>query len=402
MKIIKKTLNPNRFNADAYGKDPTGSVFASEDVFMRLKVRPVINATGTVTLLGGTIMPPEVLAAMKEASQHFVVMRELLEKAGERIAQVIGVEAAMVTSGTAGSITAGTAACVAGSDPEKIKRLPDTNGMRNEIIIQKSHRNEYEPQMLLVGTQIIEIETRQELEMAVSSRTAMLFFMNKADLDGKIRREEWVAVGKKHGIPTYNDAASDIPPKEHLAAYVKMGFDLVGVSGGKALLGPQCTGLLLGRKDLVDAARINTSPNPGTIGRGMKVGKEEIAGLVAAVERYMIVDHDAEYRELESRVRQISETLAGLEGVRTELFVPPMANHMPHLAIEWEASRIPLRSGEVRRRLLEGEPRIAIMEHMEQGQNGLAISVWMLRPGEHKIVAARLREVLLNGSAAAV
>ena len=215
---------------------------------------------------------------------------------------------------------------------------------------------------------------------------------------GKSGAGSGVALGKKHHIPTYNDAAADIPPKEHLASYVKMGFDLVGFSGGKALLGPQSTGLLLGRKDLVDAARVNASPYGGTIGRGMKVGKEEIAGLVAAVERYLIVDHDAEYRELDMRVRQIAERLTGLAGVRTEPFVPEVANHLPHLAVEWEAGRIPLSSAEVRKRLLDGDPRIAVLE---RGQNGLAVSVWMLRPGEHEIVAARLREVLSNGSAAA-
>jgi len=191
------------------------------------------------------------------------------------------------------------------------------------------------------------------------------------------------------------DAAADTPPQEHLSSYVKMGFDLVAFSGGKSLRGPQSTGLLLGRKDLVDAARHHASPYDRTIGRAMKVGKEEIAGLMTALERFMSADHDADYRQCESRVRLIGEALVGIGGVRTELWVPEIANHVPHLAVEWEPSRIPLSSHEVGRRLMEGEPRIAVRE---RGQNGVTVSVLMLRPGEGKIVAARLREVLTGGT----
>jgi L-seryl-tRNA(Ser) seleniumtransferase len=356
-----------------------------------MKVRPVINAMGTVTFLGGSIMAPETLAAMEDASHDFVVITELLEKAGEHIAQLIGVEAALVTTGAAGAITLGTAACVAGSDLEKIQRLPDTTGMKNEIVLQRSHRNEYETQMLLVGTKLIEVETRAELAAAINGRTAMLFFMNKADPYGKIRRDEWIAFGRKHGIPMFLDAAADTPPQAHLSSYVKMGFDLVAFSGGKSLRGPQSTGLLLGRKDLVDAARHHASPYDRTIGRALKVGKEEIAGMVTALERFLGADHDADYRQSESRVRLIGEALAGIDGVRTELWVPEIANHVPHLAVEWEPGRIPLSSREVARRLMEGEPRIAVRE---RGQNGVTVSVLLLRPGEGRIVAARLREVL--------
>jgi L-seryl-tRNA(Ser) seleniumtransferase len=383
-------LIPSRLAPGLSARNAT-SLSTGETVFGRLKVQPVVNAVGTVTMLGGSIMPPEVVAAMEEAAKHFVSMPELLEKSGEYLARLIGVEAALVTTGAAGAITVGTAACVAGSDPQKIRQLPDTSGMKHEILMQKSHRCGYEPQMLLVGTRIIEIETRQELESAINDRTAMLFFLNKADSEGQIRREEWVAIGRKHRVPTFNDAAADVPPETHLSSYAKMGFDLVAFSGGKGLLGPQCSGLLLGRKDLVDAARLNASPWGGTIGRGMKVGKEEIVGLVAAVERYLTVDHEAEYRELESRVLHISKALAGLKGVRAELFVPEVANHLPHLAVAWEPALVPLASAQVAQRLREGQPRIEVLQ---REQNGLAISVWMMRPGQHKIVADRLREVL--------
>jgi len=296
--------------ARAAGKNGSTHKFdSSPEIYTRLGVRPVINAIGTVTVLGGVIMPPEVVAAMEEAGRHFVPMPELLEKSGEHIARLLGVEAAVVTTGAAGAITLATAACVTGTDAQKIRQLPDTRGMRNEVIMQKSHRSGYEAQILLVGTKVIEIETRAELEAAITDRTAMLFFMNKAEPDGQIHREEWIAIGKKHKIPTFNDAAADLPPKAHLSEYCRMGFDLVAFSGGKGLLGPQCSGLLLGRKDLVDAARINSSPFGG-IGRGMKVGKEEIIGLVAALERYLKVDHEAEFRELDARVSEISKALS--------------------------------------------------------------------------------------------
>ena len=316
-------------------------------------------------------------------------MPELLEKSGEHIARLLGVEAAVVTTGAAGAITLATAACVTGTDPQKIRQLPDTRGMRNEVIMQKSHRSGYEAQILLVGTKVIEVETRAELESAITDRTAMLFFLNKAEPDGQIRREEWIALGKKHKIPTFNDAAADLPPKAHLSEYCRMGFDLVAFSGGKGLLGPQCSGLLLGRKDLVDAARINSSPFGG-IGRGMKVGKEEIIGLIAALERYLKVDHEAEFRELDARVSEISKALSGIRGVKAERLVPEIANHLPHLAVDWD-SPVKLSAQEVAASLRSGDPRIEVSQ---RGPRGLTVSVWMLRPGEHKIVAQRLSEVL--------
>ena len=381
-------LIPSRVLARTAGKSPSASKNNAE-IYTRLGVQPVINAIGTVTVLGGVIMPPEVVAAMEEAARHFVSMPELLEKSGEHIARLLGVEAAVVTTGAAGAITLATAACVTGKDQQKIRQLPDTRSMRNEVVMQKSHRSGYEAQILLVGTKIIEVESRSELESAITDRTAMLFFLNKAEPDGQIRREEWIALGKKHKIPTFNDAAADLPPKAHLSDYCRSGFDLVAFSGGKGLLGPQCAGLLLGRKELVDAARINASPFGG-IGRGMKVGKEEIIGLVAALERYLKVDHDAEFRELDTRVTDISKALSGLRGVKAERFVPEIANHLPHLAVTWDKP-VTLSSQDAVASLRNGEPRIEVSQ---RGPQALTISVWMLRPGEHKIVAQRLREVL--------
>lgn len=348
-------------------------------------------------------MPLEVIEAMTEASRHFVSMPELHERVGRRIADLIGVPAAAVTSGAAGAIAMGTAACVTGGDPLKARRLPDTTGMRKQVVTQKSHRI-YEAQIHLVGAEIVEIETMAELDATVGSDSAMLFFVNTADVRGQIKREEWVAAGKRHGVPTFCDAAADVPPVERLSSYVNMGFDLVAFSGGKGMRGPQNAGLLLGRADLVNAARAHGSVWDG-IGRGMKVGKEEVMGLLAAVERFVGLDHEAERADLDRRVEVIAALLSEVEGVRTEVYVPEIANHVPHLAVAWDPERIALGSREVTEQLLAGEPAIEV-----GGQNawrsgdfevpdwpGLTVSVWTLGSGEPEIVAQRLVEVLSAG-----
>jgi L-seryl-tRNA(Ser) seleniumtransferase len=334
-------------------------------------------------------MPPEVVQAIEEASHHFVPLVELQNKVGARIAALLGVPAAMVTCGCASAITMGTVACVASGDPEKLRRLPDTTGMKNEIVQQKSHRGGYEQQMLLVGTKINWVETREELDRAINERTAMMFFYNEMEPEGKIGRHEWIRVGKERGVPTFNDAASDIPPVERLSQYVHEGFDLVAFSGGKALLGPQCSGLLMGRKDLIEAALPGMNPY-SSIGRGMKVGKEEMVGLLAAVERYLKVDHDREMKELETRVQEMIGALVKVRGLAAERYMPPIANHVPHVRLSWNEQDIKLKAGHVVRELMEGNPSIAISE---QGEQLLQISVWMMRPGEHLIVSKRLHEV---------
>jgi L-seryl-tRNA(Ser) seleniumtransferase len=355
-------------------------------------VRPVINGVGTVTDLGGSIMPPEVVRAMEEASRYFVPLAELQKKAGARIAELLGVPAAMVTAGAASAITVATAACVVGADASKLRQLPDTSQLKNEVIQQKSHRSGYEAQISLVGTKIIQVETRAELDAAINQRTAMLHFLNLADPRGQVKRDEWIAVGKQRGVPTFLDAAADVPPVSHLSDYVKQGFDLVAFSGGKGLFGPQCSGMLLGRQDLVDVAQQAISPRDG-IGRGMKVGKEEIVGLVAAVERYLKVDHDAEQRELAGKVSYIIQTLAKT-GVKGRQDIPEIANHVPHAMLEWDEAEKKLTAQQVVKMLREGDPPIAVSGGRRGG--GLRISVWLMRGDEHKIVARRLREIF-NG-----
>jgi D-glucosaminate-6-phosphate ammonia-lyase len=362
----------------------------SGGVYDRLGVRPVINGMGVVTVLGGSIMPPEVVRAMDDASRNFVYLPELQRKAGARIAELLNVPAAMITGGAASAITVATGACIARGEPAKLRSLPDTSGMKNEVIQQKTHRSGYEAQIELTGAKVISVETAEQLQNAINDRTAMLFFLNKADPLGQIDRTEWVRIGKQRSVPTFNDAASDATPKENLWKYVHDGFDLVAFSGGKALMGPQCSGLLLGRKDLIEAALPCMSPSGG-IGRGMKVGKEEIAGLLAAVERYLRVDHQAEMRELESRVSYMMETLGGLKGIKAERHVPVIANEVPHLLLSWDEAALTVTSEDAVKKLMEGEPRIAILR---QGAGKVLVSVWMMRANEHRTVAKRLREVL--------
>src|SRR5437867_5860271 len=312
----------------------------------KLGLRPVINGVGTVTILGGSIMPPEVIEAMVEASRYFVPMSELHDKVAERITQLLKVPAAMVTCGAASAITCAAAACLAGGDARKVGQLPDTTGLRNEIVQQRSHRSGYEAQMLLTGAKIVWVESRQDLDRAIGERTAMMFFLNKADPDGAVKRAEWIQVGKERGVPTFNDAAADVPPPERLTSYVQEGFDLVAFSGGKGLLGPQSSGLLLGRRDLVEAARRAISPNGG-IGRGMKVGKEEMIGLVVALERYLRTDHAAERRRLEERASYLLKALSGVPGLEAEQEVPDIANHVPHVHLRWDESKLKRTSQQV-------------------------------------------------------
>ena len=330
------------------------------DYFRELGVRPFINAAGTYTAMTASLMPPEVMAAVNYASKHYVMLDELHDKVGERIATLLHCDAAMVTSGAASALTLGTAAVLTGTDRQKIVDLPDLSRMKSEVIVQKSHRFGYEHAVRNCGVRLVEVETREDLERAVNTQTAMMLFYNNNNPEGRIRDEEFVQLGKRHGIPTLNDAAADVPPVDNLWKYTKMGFDLVAFSGGKGLRGPQSAGLLLGRKDLIAAARLNAPPNGNTIGRGLKVNKEEMLGILAALERYLANDHVAERREFDARAQAIRGGVAMLPGVKAEIFVPEVANHVPHVKIcgtrRPKVSRRPTRSTRCEPESLQSEP----------------------------------------------
>jgi L-seryl-tRNA(Ser) seleniumtransferase len=361
------------------------------DPYRELGVKPLINAAGTYTRLTASLLPREVKDAMEAAASQYVDIVELQQAAGKRIASLVGCEAALVTCGAASALTLATAACVAGKDSQKIRRIPDTTGMKNEVIIQKSHRFGYDHAVRNVGVRLVEVETREDLERAVNERTAMMLFLNYQDPVGQIQVEEFAQLGKKLNVPTLNDAAADVPPVENLSRYTKMGYDLVAFSGGKGLRGPQCSGLLLGRRDLIEAAMLNTSPNGDTVARTNKVGKEEIVGLWAAVELYTKQDHEAIWRDWEKRCKTIADLVAPVPGVKTEIFVPEIANHCPHLRLTWDYAASGLKPADVVRQLREGEPRI---ETRPGNSQAVEIAVWMLEPGQDRLVGRRLREVL--------
>ena len=366
---------------------------AAPNIYERLGVRTRINAKGTYTYLTGSLLPPEVAQAMEEAAQHYVVLEELQRAAGERIAKLLGVEAACVTSGAAGAMTLGVAACITGSDSEKIKRLPDTTGMKNEVVIQRKHRYAFDHAIRNVGVRLVEVETEEDLERAINARTAMLHFLNEAQNQGQIGLQKWVEAGKRHNIPTFNDAAADVPPVSHLSDYNKMGFDLVCFSGGKGLRGPQCSGLLLGRKDLIDAALLNNNPSEDTIGRPLKVGKEEIVGMYVALERYLKIDHEAEWKDWESRLDTIGNAVSAVAGVHTGRFVPEVANHVPHLYLQWDEKAMGITQVECLKQLEAGDPSIVCLGG-EDYRYGLAVTPFMMKAGEEKVVGERIAEVL--------
>jgi D-glucosaminate-6-phosphate ammonia-lyase len=330
------------------------------------------------------------MEAIQYASGHYVMLDELHDRVGERIAALVRSEAAMVTSGAASALTLGTAAILTGTDRQKIVALPNLTGMKSEVITQKSHRFGYDHAVRTCGVRLVEVETREELERAIGDQTAMMLFYNANNNVGQIKDEEFVQIGKRRGIPTLNDAAADVPPVDNLWRYTQMGFDLVAFSGGKGIRGPQSAGLLLGRKDLIAAARLNGPPNSDTIGRGMKVNKEEMLGMLVALELYVKRNHEQERREFDKRAETIQKSVTGLPGVKAEIFVPEIANHVPHIRISWDAAATKTTAADVVRALREGEPSIGT--RAEAGT--IVIGVWMMRAGEEKIVARRLRQVL--------
>ncbi|MGH9751942.1 MAG: aminotransferase class V-fold PLP-dependent enzyme [Blastocatellia bacterium] len=371
---------------------------AGRDYFKELNVRPFINAAGTFTTLTASLMAPEVVEAMNYASKTFVPLNDLHDAVGKRVAELVGCEAAMITSGAAAALTIGAAACVAGKNPDWIKRIPDLTGtgMKSEVIVQKSHRFDFDHAVRNCGVKMVEVETADELERAVNKKTAMMLFFNDADPRGKIKIEEFVALGKKHNIPTFNDAAADLPPTENLSKYTKMGFDLVTFSGGKGMRGPQSAGLLLGREDLIEAARLNCSPNSDSIGRGMKVNKEEMLGMMVAVEIYLKREAEAEWKEWERRAKLIADSVAKVPGVKAEIHVPPIANHVPTVRLTWEKTALPLTADDARNQLREGAPSIEIAPDASPAsaeKQEIGVGVWQMQPGEAEIVARRLRDV---------
>src|SRR5438477_4864782 len=371
----------------------------SGNPYEELSVTTVINGEGTMTMLGGSVLRPELEAVMAQAGRHFVSIPALEVAAGKRISEMLKLPdgySALVTSGAAAAIQSGLAGILTGDNESFIRQIPDLTGMKSEVIIQKSHRNPFDHQLRNTGIKLVVIESRDELRQAVNDRTAMMHFSNFANAEGQIKVDEWVRLAKEYKIPCMNDAAADTPPVSHLWDYANMGYDLITFSGGKAMRGPQCAGLLIGRKDLVANAVLNNSPHEDTLGRSQKVGKEEIIGMIKALELYLREDHDALSREWQGRLDRISIELTKIPGVSTSFFIPDIANHVPHMQISWD-SRIPLEPQQVSKMLRTSKPSIVMGGG--EGRPGLAMCSFMLQPGEDKIVADQLSRILREHSA---
>jgi seryl-tRNA(Sec) selenium transferase len=346
--------------------------------------------------LTGSLLVPQAREAMSEASKYFVPLIDLQLAAGARIAKLLGVPAAIITSGGAGSILLATAACVAGKDQKNIHSVPDTTGMKNEVIMVRQHRMGFDHACRAVGARIVEVNTAEELKAAINPKTAMLFWVNISEPKGKITAKQFLDAGKQAGIPVFNDAAAELPPAENLTLLVKQGFDLVGFSGGKGLHGPQASGLLLGRADLIEAAHLNSNPYGDTIARTAKVGKEEIMGLLAAVEVYVKRDHAADLKLWHGMMQSIARDLKRVRGVTAEPYVPayPGGHPVPYLRLKWSQTALPLSYEECAKRLRDGEPRIEV----NAADDEITIASYMLNPGEERIVGWRLADILANAS----
>jgi uncharacterized pyridoxal phosphate-dependent enzyme len=379
------------------------------DYYDKLGVTKIINAAGTYTALTASTMPPSVRAAVAIAARHPVRLGELQKAAGEYLAQKLKCEAALVSAGAASALTLGTAACVMVANKCGIRDLPvEVAHMKNEVIIQKDHRYGYDQAIVCCGIRFVEVETMEQYEAAFNDKTVMAHFYNASE-KGSISREDWIRVAKSHSIPTFNDAAADVPPISNLWNYTQMGFDLVTFSGGKGIRGPQNAGLLLGRKDLIAAATKNNNPFDG-VGRGMKVAKEQIVGMVAAVDWFLSQSDAGLEAEFRKRADRIAAQLKGIPTLKSEIVVPPLANHVPHLLLRYDPEKIKIQPRDVMVELRKGTPSIELNPStgsrrgasagIPADPNMIVVGVWMLEPGEDLIVARRLHEVLSKAAKA--
>ena len=385
-----------------------------EDYYAKLGVTPIINAAGTYTTLTAACMPPEVLAAVQKSALHPVRLHELQQKAGEYVARRLKCEGAVVTSGACGAISLATAACLQyANNNVKVTDIPQAlDGMKNQVIVQRAHRYEYDRAMYLCGARVTEVVTMDDYKRACGTGNAVMtnFFNAAEDEDGiagsaQIGREEWLKVAHEHNIPCHLDAAADMPPISNLWNYTAMGFDLVAFSGGKGIRGPQNAGLLLGRKVLTDLAHANNNPGEG-IGRGMKVAKEQIVGMVAAVDWVLAHTEESMQGDYQKRVDLIANAVKGIPSVRTESVTPRIANHVPHLLIRFDPAVTGVTTDQIVDTLRKGTPSIELNPNTGQkpnqgipaDANTLVVGVWMLQPGEDAIVGQRIRAALTKKS----
>ncbi len=374
---------------------------STDNIYTRLGVKPLINARGTWTYLSASLELPEVRAAQVEAAQHFVNIFDLQIAAGRRLAQLTGAESGMITSGAAGAMAVATAGCIAGTDPDKVWQLPNTDGLKNEVIMVGG-RSVFDSAIRLAGGKLVLVDSAEQIANAVTPNTVMVYTTSSPE---QLAKE--IAASKAHNVPIFMDAADGIPPVDKLQLFWKMGCDLYTVSGGKGLCGPQSSGILLGRKDLIDAALANSNPWEGAVCRPMKVGKEEIMGCLAAVEAWLKMDVPKLNRQWTAQVQRIATLVGTVPGVETKLFTPE-ENQCPTLSISWDHQAWHYTTADCARELLEGTPAIAVMSadnpsdvlsrkpgpKRESKNDTLQIVSMTLRPGEEIIIGQRLRQLL--------
>lgn len=380
---------------------------APGNVYSRLGVKTVINCRGTWTYLSGSLEFPEVQLAMGEAGRYFVNMLELQRGVGRRLAELTGAESGMVTSGSAGAMAAATAGCMAGTDDKKIWQLPDTTGLKHEVIMVGG-RSAFDSAIRLTGAKLVLVYSIQELSNAVNENTAMIY---TTDLGEKLQNELKVAKDKK--IPMLLDDAAGIPPVDNAKLYAKMGIDLYCFSGGKGLRGPQCSGLLLGRKDLIEAALLNSSPREGAVCRPMKVGKEEVIGALTALETWLKLDEKQVYNEWNARIDRIRKLVETVPGVKTSVYVPDDGNRYPTLKISWDQQGWGYTIGDCVRELRAGDPCIEVLgadnpslvtavregnpvptRKERKAPDHIELVSMTIQPGEEIVVGERLRAIL--------
>lgn len=371
----------------------TASSAAKRDLFKELGVRTFINARGTLTFMTGSLMQPEVIDAINNSSKRYCMLDELQDKVGAKIAELCHAEAATVTSGAFSALMLGTAGVLSGLDAKKAAMIPhlEGSGMKTEVILQKGHDIGYYQAFKNCGVKMVWVETREDLEKAINEKTAMMAFMNCNTGQGKIKHKEWLEVAKKYKIPTLIDIAADVPPIENFWKFNDMGFDLVCLSGGKAIRGPQSSGVLMGKKDLVAAARLSAAPRGSTIGRGHKVNKEEILGLYVAIEKF-IRTGEQEWNFWMKQIAHIEDAVKDIKSIKTRVFVPEYANCTPNLEISWDPTVIKITGQEIQKKLSLGDPGI----ELNGGKNSISLVTFVMLPGEEKIVAKRIREELLS------
>jgi L-seryl-tRNA(Ser) seleniumtransferase len=378
----------------------------SDNIYTRLGVRPLINARGTWTYLCGSLELPGTRQAAEEAAHYFVDMFELQAAAGRHLAKLSGAESGMVTSGSAGAMASATAGCIAGTDPKNVWQLPDTTGLKSEVVMMGG-RSAFDSAIRLAGGKLIIAKTVDDLQTAMTPQTAMVYTTWRDD-----RIESILKITKPAGVPVLLDDAAGIPPYENFTRYAKIGVDLFCFSGGKGLSGPQCSGVLLGRKDLIDAALANSSPWEGAVCRPMKVGKEEIMGILAAVDYWSHADLGALNKEWQSRVERIRKLVETVPGVTTDITIPQDENSYPTLMVTWDEKKFGLTIAECDQQLRAGEPRIEVLTNSNPSgvlgrirnndpnrqrrdrPNHLQIISMTMQPGEDLMVGNRLRQIL--------